>query len=525
MKICPRCSTEYPDDTPFCTYDGERISATPPADDPAGDALVGQVVADRYRVLSKLGLGGFGEIFLVEDTRLDRRAVMKVLMDAGPSAFERLRRESGVPAKVMHPAFARVFDLGQLADGRPYLVTEWVPGRTLHHLLRDRGRLSLSDTLAVGLRLAGGLARLHEVGILHRDIKPSNVAIPGPPQAPAFGEAKLLDFGVFGELIQEGAERVTRTGFFVGTPRYMAPEQVQALPQSPATDVYGLALLMVEMLYGGLPFERGAASAVAILVRIVQTDLELPEDPAVPESLRALLARSLSRDPTLRPAGGAAFAAELETLSLATGVHRARTSQGWGRVPELASPRAMSRPVTSVLVGVLILATLAVVLVRPSATPRLAIEAEAILWIAAGIVLAVGGVFLADVVRRLARSRLHLAELDTGRLLLGVRSRGLSDTVQVEVRQIITRCRELDERLLGITILKMIGEYDIATASDDRQAALMNVATLLEKLRGRLSPWYARLDKQLALATTLIGVASGLVSIVAGVVKIVKGEP
>jgi hypothetical protein len=166
-----------------------------------------------------------------------------------------------------------------------------------------------------------------------------------------------------------------------------------------------------------------------------------------------------------------------------------------------------------------------VVLVRRSATPQLAIEAEAILWIAAGVVLAVGGVLLADVVRRLARSRLHLAELDTGRLLLGVRSRGLSDTVQVEVRQIITRCRELDERLLGITILKMIGEYDIATASDDRQAALMNVATLLEKLRGRLSPWYARFDKQLALATTLIGVASGLVSIVAGVVKIVKGEP
>jgi hypothetical protein len=116
--------------------------------------------------------------------------------------------------------------------------------------------------------------------------------------------------------------------------------------------------------------------------------------------------------------------------------------------------------------------------------------------------------------------------VDVEHLLLGVRGRrALSETLQIEVEQILARCRDMDERILGVTIIRMIGEYDAATASDDRQAALMNVATLMDKLRGRLSPWYAKFEKQLALATTTIGLVSGLLSIVTGILKITGGEP
>jgi serine/threonine-protein kinase len=446
---------------------------------------------------------------------------MKVLREADKSAEERFRREAQVPAMVRHSAFAEVLDWGDLDDGRPYLVAEWSEGQMLDMVLRERGRLSVSDVVAFGRRIAEGLARLHEIGIIHRDIKPSNIIIPGLPNALAFGEAKLLDFGAFGTLTKESSGRLTQAGVLVGTPRYMAPEQILALPQSTATDVYGLALLMVEMLYGALPFEEPGKSAISIMIRMAQSDPELPYDISVPEPLRALLGRSLSRDPASRPPNGAAFVKEL--------------NGAWSSVgPSPALPNPLSRELAVhkssprgrlVIATGLILTALAVVVATRPWLMRPVIGTEAILWIFIGVGLIMTGVVLGNVVRGLAKSRLHLAEVDTGRLLLGVRSRGLSETVQVEVREIITRCRQLDERVLGVTILKMIDEYDVATASDDRQAALMNVASLLERLRGRLSPWYARFDKQLALATTTIGLVSGLVSIAAGILKIVKGQP
>lgn len=547
VKTCPTCATEYDDDVRFCHKDGTDLPASTSAHD-----LVGRVVDKRYRVLTKLGEGGFGETFLVEDVNLNRKAAMKVLHAPDQDAAKRLHREMVVVSSINHAAFAQVYDVGMLPNERAYLLTEWIQGQSLQRILRDRGRLSLPDALAVAQQLADGLGALHTSGYVHRDIKPANVMIPGPAEHPVFGKAKLLDFGVLGVLSQRRATGLTQTGMFVGTPRYMAPEQVLALPQSSATDVYGLALLMAEMLYGRIPFEGAAESATSIMVRIAKTDPELPADAAIPEAVRALLARALSRDPTMRPPNGTAFASELEALRPSppawpappaaepvptpidgpqgygkTHLHipPRRTSRPSGRVPQLSAPRSFSPALVTVLVILLVLAALTVLALRRGVTlPR--VSGESLLWIAGGIVLAIGGVLLGNVVRTLARSRLHQVERDAERLLLGLQTKkSLSDTLQIEVTQIIERCRELDERLLGITIMKMIGEYDAATASDQRQAALMNVATLLEKLRGRLSPWYTRFEKQLAFTTSMIGVASGLISVAAGIMKIAKGAP
>ncbi len=547
MKKCPTCSTEYADDVRFCHKDGTDLPASESPHD-----LVGRVVDQRYRVLRKLGEGGFGETFLVEDVNLNRKAAMKVLLTPDQEAAQRLHREMAIVSSLNHAAFAQVYDVGMLPNQRAYLLTEWIQGQSLQRILRDRGRLQLWDALAVAQQLAEGLAALHTSGYVHRDIKPANVMIPIASDQPVFSKAKLLDFGVLGVLSQRRATGMTQTGMFVGTPRYMAPEQVLALPQSSATDVYGLALLMAEMLYGRIPFEGEAESATSIMVRIAKTDPELPADAAIPEPMRAFLARALSRDPTMRPPNGAAFASELVALRAPlfltqldaqaaspvptpiapkgygkTHLHipPRRASRPSGRVPQLSAPRSFSPTVVGVLVILLILAALTVFALRRGVTlPR--VSGESLLWIAGGVVLAIGGVLLGNIVRTLARSRLHQVERDAERLLLGLQTKkSLSDTLQIEVTQIIERCRELDERLLGITIMKMIGEYDAATASDQRQAALMNVATLLEKLRGRLSPWYTRFEKQLALTTSMIGVASGLISVAAGIMKIAKGAP
>ena len=175
------------------------------------------------------------------------------------------------------------------------------------------------------------------------------------------------------------------------------------------------------------------------------------------------------------------------------------------------------------LVVMAIIAVLIALLLPASAT-RAAIRF--LPWILGGLALAVAGVLAGRALRRIAHSRMHEVELDAERLLLGLKTkRALSETLQIEVTRIIARCRDLDERLLGITIMKMIHEYDVASESNERQSALMNVATLLEKLRGRLSPWYARFEKQLALATSVLGIATGVVTVVAGIIKLTKGEP
>ena len=568
MKTCTVCRNVYPQDLHFCPADGASLVASSNAMFPLGEVVNG------YRVVDRLATGGFGETFLVEHATTSRRAVMKVLYATDGDVFDRLKREFAFLSKLGEPAFAQVYEFGMAWDSRPFLVMELVQGLTLKDLLRMRGRLRATDALAVGLRLARGLGRLHDAGIIHRDIKPSNVIIPDAAGQPTFDQAKLIDFGVFGLLVQEGSSRLTTTGMVAGTPRYMAPEQIQGLPQSPGTDVYGLALLLVEMLYGRLPFEASTDSAIALMARLAQTDLHLPKDPDVPEPLRALLSRSLSRDPILRPADGAAFAEELVAtipvrdwaftptaarVTAAQAEHRQapgaapappafdpyaslapvaapasprrRSSRSSG-VKQLASPRPMRSSTVWVFIALLMAPLPFVVFFLRSGSTgsptggTSSLSVAALLWIAVGIALAAGGILLGNVVRRLARSRMHEVELDAERLLLGLGTkRALSDTIQVEIAQIITRCRELDERLLGVTILKMISEYDTAKESDQRQAALMNVATLLEKLRGRLSPWYARFEKQLAIATSVIGVASGLVSVIAGMVKVAKGHP
>ncbi|MGH2946761.1 MAG: serine/threonine-protein kinase, partial [Solirubrobacteraceae bacterium] len=222
-----------------------------------------RVVLGRYRLVRRIGAGGFGTVFEARDERLGRPVAVKAIPPHGP-APERGPREALAAARLHHPAVVAVYDAGEDAAGR-YLVSELVRGRTLA-ALEEAGALSDRDVLRVGLALASGLAHAHERGVIHRDVKPQNVIVPDEP-GDARAAAKLTDFGV---AHLAGDEPLTRTGDVVGTLAYMAPEQAAGERVDERADLYALALVLYEALAGTNPV-RGSSPAVT--ARLVGTAL------------------------------------------------------------------------------------------------------------------------------------------------------------------------------------------------------------------------------------------------------------
>ena len=202
----------------------------------------------RYRLESILGRGGMAEVFRAEDTRLGRPVAVKVILAdhaADPSFVERFLREARLVASLEHPNILPVYDFGE-EGGRPYLVMPFLDGGTLRDRIR-LGPVPLAKASGWLTPLAGALDAAHEAGILHRDVKPANVLL-------GRGERVFLaDFGIAKML--ETVTGLTATGTVMGTPLYMAPEQAQGMPATPATDRYALAVVAYEMLAGRPPFE------------------------------------------------------------------------------------------------------------------------------------------------------------------------------------------------------------------------------------------------------------------------------
>jgi hypothetical protein len=212
------------------------------------------LVLDRYRLVRRLGAGGFGVVWLAHDEHLDRAVAVKRVPVQG-SDPERAEREALASARLQHPGIVALYESGRDEDA-VYLVSELVRGRTLGELAQA-GELSDRDVLAIGIALCDALAHAHKRGVVHRDVKPGNVLIPDTPHDGA-GIAKLTDFGIARML---GDDALTRTGDVVGTLAYMAPEQAEGRTATEASDLYSLALVLYEALAGTNPVRgRGVAS-------------------------------------------------------------------------------------------------------------------------------------------------------------------------------------------------------------------------------------------------------------------------
>lgn len=259
--------------------------------------MVGSTLVDRYDIVRRIARGGMGEVYEAHDRLLQRPVAVKVYRGTAPADRTRFDAEVRVLAALNHPGLVHVFDAGE-HDGDGFVVLELVDGPDLRAILGRRGALPARDVAALGAPLAAALAYVHAQGIVHRDVKPANVLCgkDGRPRLADFGIARLLD-----------TTRVTATATAVGTPAYLAPEQLEGRDVTPAADVYALGLVLLEALTGRPAFEgSGSAAALARLVRDPDVGT------GVPEGWGPLLEAMTARDPDARPPA-AAVAADLAT--------------------------------------------------------------------------------------------------------------------------------------------------------------------------------------------------------------------
>lgn len=258
------------------------------------------LVAGRYRLDSLLGRGGMSEVWAATDLELGRRVALKLLAPNEDNA--RFEREARAVAALAHPNVTQLYDYGD-ADGRPFMVLEYLPGGSLEGLLRTHGRLADEDTRTIAAEIAGGLAHAHSRGVVHRDLKPSNVLFDEERRA------KLSDFGIARMAAGEGT--LTGAGTVLGTAAYISPEQAMGMPATAASDVYSFGVLLFRMLTGRLPFEADDPIALVVAHRDAPPPLVTDVRPAAPAALAALTAAALAKDPAARPPDGAAIAAAL----------------------------------------------------------------------------------------------------------------------------------------------------------------------------------------------------------------------
>lgn len=293
-KVCPRCGEEYDNAIAFCAKDGTRLVSRGLQSD-----LVGTVVADRYRIVSRIGEGGMGQVYLAEHVRMKRKSAIKIMRPAlvhDVEALQRFTREAENASQITHPNVAAIFDFGETADGIVYLAMEYVDGASLAAKLGGEHVLHPDVGADILGQAADALQTAHDLGILHRDLKPDNIMLARRNDGTFM--VKLVDFGIARTM--DGADqKVTRTGFAIGTPAFMSPEQLAGDSLDARSDQYSLALVAFVTLTGkdAFPPESSKESLIARLTSRPRTLQEAREDVRWPQELQDVFDRALSPEP------------------------------------------------------------------------------------------------------------------------------------------------------------------------------------------------------------------------------------
>jgi eukaryotic-like serine/threonine-protein kinase len=297
LKVCPQCGAEYELDVRFCPSDGSTLKAQ----NTAGD-LLGQIIADRYHVLKKLGEGGMGQVYLAEHVKMGRKSAVKVMhpgMVHDADAISRFNREAANASRINHPNVAAIYDFGETSDGLIYLAMEFIEGEALTDVIERLGALPPVRVADITRQAAEALGVACDMGIVHRDLKPDNIMIARTREGNDL--VKVVDFGI-AKATQSDAQKVTKTGLVVGTPEYMSPEQLAGDKIDGRSDIYSLALVAFTMFTGKLPFpsETVQESMIMRLVEQPRTLSQMKGDVQWPERLQAVMDRALSRDANSR---------------------------------------------------------------------------------------------------------------------------------------------------------------------------------------------------------------------------------
>ena len=310
MKQCNLCERTYGDDARVCEIDGTVLTDSAPKQDP----LIGRTIKGRYRVLQKLGEGGMSVVYLAEQVNIERKVALKVLHGeyARDELFvRRFRQEAKLAASLNHRNVIQIYDFDQAEDGNLFIAMEYLLGNTLKGFMRA-GAPDIATVVHLAIQIADGLAAAHRTGVIHRDIKPENIMIVSQDN-----EVKIMDFGIARLREADAATRLTRAGSIMGTPAYMAPEQIEGKPISEQTDIYAFGIVLYEMLSNTVPFT--APTPAAVLIK------HLKEAPVplrklrreIPTQLERIVTQALEKKPERRQAkmddvAGALRKAELE---------------------------------------------------------------------------------------------------------------------------------------------------------------------------------------------------------------------
>jgi len=295
-----------------------------------GALKTGDNFARKYVIKSLLGEGGMGVVYRAVDTILDEPVALKVISErlvGGQDSVERMKREVVLARRVSHPNVCRIYDIGESEAGVPYVSMEYIDGRPLGDLIAESGALSLREGVPLARQVLDALSAAHKVNVIHRDLKPDNIMVTKD------GRAVIMDFGL---SLSEDSRRVTQAGSVIGTPHYMAPEQVRGQNVDPRADLYAIGVILFRMFTGRLPFSGG-------IIEILRGHLETPPprpsefNPGVPRELEAIILTALEKDPARRFASAEEFLLALDPIEPAT----VRSSTESGRVVRL--PRTQKR--------------------------------------------------------------------------------------------------------------------------------------------------------------------------------------
>ncbi|HTL17018.1 MAG TPA: protein kinase [Patescibacteria group bacterium] len=253
----------------------------------------------HYRIVRLLGSGGMGEVYLAEDTELERSVALKVMsaeLAKDPNQRKRFRAEAKAASGLVHPNVCVIHEVGETEDGRPFLAMEYVQGQTLDSLVHQR-RFKVNEIVKLGLEMAEALEVAHSFGIVHRDIKAANIIVDRR------GVAKVLDFGLAKRFTEDelaastSSAPQTRTGMLIGTPHYMSPEQALGRELDPRSDLFSLGIVLYELSAGQRPFLGATVGEVINNVINQRPEPLTAAEPSFPSSLERVIAKCLEKDP------------------------------------------------------------------------------------------------------------------------------------------------------------------------------------------------------------------------------------